>query len=265
MKNIYKGVYYVLILFFILGSIFISFFLFNFPDNLVKASSDLNLTSIEDIFPLLNELYILVGIVILLGLVAIAFGLINENSNKKEEIIYVSSNKQRSFKDTENEEKDINYETLDIDEKHLRGIFKDAVNKDSLQHFLTYLCNQTQACQAALMMRDSENLFTMEATYAYSTDMTKRRKFEIGDGLTGQVAKSGQPMIIDEIPEGYMKVMSGLGNAQPTSLLIFPLSNENNVEAIVEIAGFKPFEKKDLNFMEEINKIVLPLIKKVSK
>ena len=64
-------------------------------------------------------------------------------------------------------------------------------------------------------------------------------RFEFGDGIVGQVAKSGVPMYLNEIPEGYIQVVSGLGQASPRFILILPLKKKNEVQGILEIATFK--------------------------
>lgn len=74
-----------------------------------------------------------------------------------------------------------------------------------------------------------------------------------GEGFTGQVAKDGKLMILTDIPEGYISIGSGLGKAAPASLIIFPLKNENNVLAVVELASFHRFTDEDKQFFEDLS------------
>ena len=80
------------------------------------------------------------------------------------------------------------------------------------------------------------------ANYAYYSD-EQPPEFTEGDGLTGQVVKDKKAFFIDKIPEGYVKVISGLGNHKPEFLLILPILDKEDVIGIVEIATFKSIER----------------------
>jgi two-component system, chemotaxis family, sensor kinase CheA len=72
-----------------------------------------------------------------------------------------------------------------------------------------------------------------------------------GEGFPGQVAKDGKLVIINDIPEGYMSIESGLGKAAPASLIIFPIKHEGNVLAVIELASFYQFTQEDGIFFEK--------------
>jgi hypothetical protein len=81
--------------------------------------------------------------------------------------------------------------------------------------------------------------------------------FELGEGLPGQVAMDGQIMKTDAIPEGYI-VISGLGQASPKSLLLYPFKNEmDEVIAVLEIASFKDFNDEAIALLNNLNTFVV--------
>ncbi len=55
--------------------------------------------------------------------------------------------------------------------------------------------------------------------------------------------KNKKAMFINDLPEGYVKVISGLGSHKPEYLAIIPLLDRDEVIGILEIATFKPLEK----------------------
>ncbi len=85
-----------------------------------------------------------------------------------------------------------------------------------------------------------EGLYKSTATYAYYSEQ-KPSDFKEGEGLAGQVVKDNKAIFLSDIPEGYVEVVSGLGNNKPSHLVILPIYKNNNVVGIVELASFKSF------------------------
>ncbi len=101
---------------------------------------------------------------------------------------------------------------------------------------------------------NNKEKLVLSATYAYFIPEEKIFEFEIGEGLVGQVAKQGELINLDNIPEGYITISSGLGNATPNNMIIFPIvsKKKRNVLGVVEIAAFKPFDKYDIRLLKNI-------------
>lgn len=87
-----------------------------------------------------------------------------------------------------------------------------------------------------------EQKYKPVADYAYYAD-EKPKEFEEGDGIIGQVVKDKKAMFINEMPEGYIKVISGLGLHRPNHLAIIPIIDKTDVIGVFELATFKPIEK----------------------
>ncbi len=80
------------------------------------------------------------------------------------------------------------------------------------------------------------------STYAYFSDLPPH-EFASGDGLSGQVVKDKKAMFLSELPEGYVKVISGLGAQKPRYLALLPIIYQNQVIGLVEMATFVPVER----------------------
>ncbi len=128
-------------------------------------------------------------------------------------------------------------------------------NKKQLsEKILSCIARIYEITQAEIFIREKtedNDKLVLSATYAYYIPEEKIFEFQIGEGLIGQVAKAGDHLYLDELPEGYITVKSGLGSATPNHLLILPWKNaEGNTFAILEMASFKPFHATDIGFIE---------------
>lgn len=101
----------------------------------------------------------------------------------------------------------------------------------------------------------TDNKYKPIADYAYYSE-TPPIEFVEGDGITGQVVKNKKAMFINDLPSGYVKVISGLGSHKPDYLAIIPLLDEEDVIGILEIATFKPLEKGLSRRINEISKFI---------
>ena len=91
----------------------------------------------------------------------------------------------------------------------------------------------------------------LTSVYAYN-----RKKFvsgfvKPGEGLAGQVYLERQSIILREIPDDYIKITSGLGEALPQSLMVCPLLLNERVYGVLEIASFKIFKPHDAELIHK--------------
>ena len=89
------------------------------------------------------------------------------------------------------------------------------------------------------------------AGYGLRADKDAPIQVRIGQSLIGQVAKSKRLVVVDEIPQGYIKITSGLGEAPPANLVVLPLLFEGEVLGVVELASFSRFTPIQIDFLEQ--------------
>lgn len=133
-------------------------------------------------------------------------------------------------------------------------------NNDNIEE-LSYqiiknLVKYLNANQGGIFIKDDaknkETVFNLMTAFAYDRRKFANKKVKLGDGLIGTCAIEGETIYMTDIPDNYLEITSGLGGANPKSLLIVPLKRENEVLGIIEIASFTPFEKYQINFVERI-------------
>ena len=78
-------------------------------------------------------------------------------------------------------------------------------------------------------------------------------RFNLGEGLVGQCALEDRSILLNHIPDGYVKVGSGMGVGHPNNILIFPVRFEGDVLAVIEIASFESFTPSQVKLLKEVN------------
>ncbi|MBC8059274.1 MAG: response regulator [Clostridiaceae bacterium] len=118
---------------------------------------------------------------------------------------------------------------------------------------ITYISNYVNAQVGALFVKADDNQYKMLGSYAYKRRKNMSNSISIGEGLVGQVALEKQTIILSNVPQDYIKITSGTGEALPKSLLLTPCFNDNEVKCIIELGSFEGFSDIQLEFIEQVS------------
>jgi two-component system chemotaxis sensor kinase CheA len=133
--------------------------------------------------------------------------------------------------------------------------FKEPVETYT-EKILQNLAKQFELVLGIFYLKDEKtSYFHPVSTYAWNSDVPPA-SFEMGEGLTGQVAKNKVLMKVDHIPDDYIKIISGLGTGSPKNLLIVPLLLNKETIGIIELASFKEFDKVTEWTIKYLSKII---------
>ncbi|TMR93924.1 HAMP domain-containing protein [Nonomuraea basaltis] len=72
-----------------------------------------------------------------------------------------------------------------------------------------------------------------------------------GSGLIRQAALERKRILLEDVPAGYIKVHSGLGEAAPASVVVLPIVFEDKVLGVIELASFSRFSDVHLAFFDQ--------------
>lgn len=99
----------------------------------------------------------------------------------------------------------------------------------------------------------SEQYLTRMASFASLDGEQERKQFRLGEGLIGQCALLKRPIHLNQVPDDYLKIGSGLGEASPKSIMILPVLFEDQVLAVIEIASFEELTPLHIKLLEKVN------------
>lgn len=124
------------------------------------------------------------------------------------------------------------------------------------EKLLSLIARENEIIQGVLFLTDqNQEPVKLQFISGYACDREACRElcFEPGEGWPGQVFNDQAVMQIKDFPEGYMKIRTGLGEASPRSLLLFPLLRSGRSIGVAELASFSEFTVEDEAFYRELS------------
>jgi len=215
-----------------------------------------------------NNIYYILGFMFLAG-ISVSFYLIIDGTNKDQTLMIEKESENFTFQDNSesiqssseiSSIKDIEKIKLELSNLLER---KDNTEKERLDNMIWKICNHFQISQALLYVKENDRgQLTMKASYAFIAPENEPRYIISGEGLTGQAVVDGTPYFIKDVPEGYMKVISGLGESLPKSLLIIPCKTENEVTSVFELSSLQEYSKETFDEIVSVCKYVSNILTK---
>jgi putative methionine-R-sulfoxide reductase with GAF domain len=208
---------------------------------------------LTDIFhPALLNVYLILALTFGAGSIALWYAL----NHRNELIVY--RDKQLEQTTANKDAVDATKTTISLD------LVKDSIRqangeKQILQSGLHAICKQLDAGQGAVYLlqeTDGKRSLELKSGYALSIGENTVIAYAVGEGLIGQAAASAKTLYLDDVPDGYIKIISGLGSASPHFLLITVLKKENQVLGVMEIASFTPLTEDQRKFVEESAQLI---------
>ncbi|MEK5059079.1 response regulator [Paenibacillus sp. FSL H7-0326] len=121
--------------------------------------------------------------------------------------------------------------------------------------FTVKLASLLDAPYAVFYLR-KQNKLVKTASYASSGEGLGTEYIRIGEGLVGQAALQQQIILLESVPEGHVKISTGLGESSPRHIMIFSVEFENEVEGVIELASFKKFTPEHIQLVEQTRSMI---------
>src|SRR2546423_7140460 len=86
---------------------------------------------------------------------------------------------------------------------------------------------------------ESETELRLIASYGYKKRKNVANVFKRGEGLVGQAFLERIPIVVDNAPDDYVKIISGLGEGEPVNLIVLPVLFEDQVMAVIELGSVR--------------------------
>jgi putative methionine-R-sulfoxide reductase with GAF domain len=151
----------------------------------------------------------------------------------------------------EQKEEDKNQHDKELDQL-IDKLSKESESEKLAQSLLTQLGKEMHIVQGIVyQFKNESEKFEVLSSYAYYGDEPPQ-SFELGEGLSGQAARDKKSIVLRDLPEGYTKVISGLGEREPKLLLLVPLVHNDKTVALAELAFFEKLDNRKVEKFEGI-------------
>ncbi|BCF91883.1 response regulator [Paraburkholderia largidicola] len=119
---------------------------------------------------------------------------------------------------------------------------------------LDFLAEYLDVSVAAMYVRDrATSSLKRIATYGFSQESEQAtRTFREAESLIGQAAVSRRTLVLHDVPDDYVKVVSGTGMSPPRNLVVLPIENDGIVNGVVELGFMRNIAPRDHEFLQLI-------------
>ncbi len=129
---------------------------------------------------------------------------------------------------------------------------------------ISKLCKKTISEITSYMNAQIGSLYLLDETdvslvltgsYAYKKQKNLSNRFKAGEGLVGQAFLEKQQIVVSNVPEDYVKITSGLGEAVPRFIVETPFMFEDEVIGVIEIGTIQEMTDLQLSYLEQAVKV----------
>lgn len=140
--------------------------------------------------------------------------------------------------------------------------------KDLSTLLMKELVNYTEADVGALFITrneesDKELSLEISGSYAFDREKEIHRSFRFGEGLVGRAALEKELIYVSDLPPDYMKIRSGLGEDEPSSILLVPVLLDQQVMGVMELASLGELPPYQIEFIRQLADALATTLAKV--
>jgi PAS domain-containing protein len=164
------------------------------------------------------------------------------------------------FKEAKIFEEQINWQNIGITK--LAEVIRENNGKEEIfKNVLNFIARYTNALKGLLYIYShGKNVLLYGAGYGVPKEEGVNHNLHLGEGLAGQCLKEKDIIHLTEIPEDFVKIDSGLGDAIPKTVILLPIQNDNSIEGVLELAFFNELMPHEIELLKKVSEILSTVI-----
>jgi methyl-accepting chemotaxis protein len=128
--------------------------------------------------------------------------------------------------------------------------------KEYCHQIISHLVKYIEANQGGVYIEytneSNERYVELSACYAYDKRKFLEKKINEGQGIIGQCMLEKELIFLTDIPNNYVNITSGLGEATPRNIVVAPLIFNEKFYGAIEIALFDVMKPHQVEFLKKV-------------
>jgi signal transduction histidine kinase len=133
------------------------------------------------------------------------------------------------------------------------GLNRNVFLHEIMRVSLTELCRATRSKAGCVYLKvTGRDELLLAETYAIPRGAAMPEFVRMGEGLVGEVARSQETLITDDLPRSTLKIVSATVDAEIGSLALVPIVYKDELMGVLELATLQKFDKDSVHFVEDV-------------
>ena len=99
---------------------------------------------------------------------------------------------------------------------------------------------------------EASSVLRMTGSYGFKHRKHLDTEYRLGEGLVGQAASERKTIVLEGVPEDYIRIHSGTGEASPRVIVVLPLMLRDRLLGVLELASFKRLSDRQLQLLDQL-------------
>jgi len=97
-----------------------------------------------------------------------------------------------------------------------------------------------------------EPMLQLIASYGFGGRRSLANRYKMQESLIGQCAFEKKRIMLADVPESFIYITTGMGEAAPRCAVVLPVLFEGEIKAVIELATFSSFVENHLTFLDQL-------------
>jgi hypothetical protein len=133
----------------------------------------------------------------------------------------------------------------------------ETLANETLKNLSKYVDAQQAAMAIAIKDDPHDHHLKILAAYGGSKNLSINKRIDIGSGMIGATYDDKEKKVLDNVPVDYIRIESGLGMAQPATIILVPLKTEDGeIVGVVELAFLNAVPSTVHLFLDKVCSVI---------